>query len=81
MAAGQCYTVDSYRRAITRACKQAGVAPWAPNRLRHARATEIRRSYGLEAAQVVLGHSSANVTQVYAERDLARAIDVARETG
>lgn len=32
---GDCYTIASYRRAIVRACKRAGVEPWAPNRLRH----------------------------------------------
>jgi integrase len=54
---------------------------WAPNQLRHAAATEVRRQFGLEAAQVILGHSQANVTQVFAERDLARGIEVAREIG
>jgi site-specific recombinase XerC len=54
---------------------------WAPKQLRHAAATEIRRQFGLEAAQVILGHSQANVTQVYAERDIARGIEVAREIG
>jgi integrase len=54
---------------------------WAPNQLRHSAATEVRRQFGLEAAQVILGHSQANVTQVYAERDLARGIEVARAIG
>jgi integrase len=54
---------------------------WSPNQLRHSAATEIRRRFGLEAAQVVLGHSSMEVTQVYAERDLRRAYEVAREIG
>lgn len=54
---------------------------WAPNQLRHAAATEIRRSFGLEAAQIVLGHSKADVTQVYAERDAAKGIEVARRIG
>jgi integrase len=54
---------------------------WSPNQLRHLAATEIRARYGLEAAQTVLGHSRADVTQVYAERDLARAHDVMREIG
>jgi site-specific recombinase XerC len=49
--------------------------------LRHTVATKIRRKYGLEAAQVVLGHSMANVTQIYAERDLAKAAAVIREVG
>jgi integrase len=54
---------------------------WHPNQLRHTAATEIRAKYGLEAAQVILGHSRADVTQVYAERDLAKAHDVMREIG
>ena len=45
------------------------LAYWAPNRLRHTRATEVRKQFGLEAAQVILGHAKADVTQVYAERD------------
>ena len=54
---------------------------WSPNQLRHTAATVIRREFGLEAAQVVLGHSQANVTQVYAERDLAKGLEVARQIG
>ena len=45
---------------------------WHANQLRHSKATEVRRQFGLEAAQVILGHAKADVTQVYAERD-ARA--------
>jgi integrase len=54
---------------------------WSPNQLRHSAATELRRRFGLEAAQVVLGHSSADVTQIYAERDMAKAAAVIREVG
>ncbi len=95
--AGERYTTDSYRRAIDRGCDKAFPAPddstpeqarqwklehrWAPNRLRHTAATELRKRFGLEAAQVVLGHSAADVTQIYAERDLAKAAAVIREVG
>jgi len=75
------YDRDSYRRAIHRACDQAKVERWSPNRLRHSAGTEIRRRYGLEAAQVVLGHAKADVTQVYAERDIELARRVIREVG
>jgi site-specific recombinase XerC len=54
---------------------------WFPNQLRHSAATEFRRQFGLEAAQVLLGHSKADVTQVYAERDFAKAAAVARQIG
>ena len=36
-------------------------------------ATEVRKTFGLEAAQVVAGHANADITQVYAERDLDKA--------
>lgn len=79
--AGDRYRTDSYRRAIARACKAAKIPTWAPNRLRHAAATEIRRKFGLEASQVVLGHTNADVTQIYAERDQNLALKVMKELG
>ncbi len=54
---------------------------WHPNQLRHSAATEIRKLFGLEAAQVALGHSRADVTQMYAERDCKLAAEVARRIG
>lgn len=54
---------------------------WSPNQLRHPAATEIRRKHGLEGAQVVLGHSQANFTHVYAERDIAKGLEIARLMG
>ncbi len=54
---------------------------WSPNQLRHSAATEIRNAFGIEAAQVVLGHASLSVTEIYAERDLALAASIARKLG
>jgi len=110
------YTVDSYRRAIERACDQAFPPPpplakgdgetrvqwqarltpaqkaelraWRkahrfhPYQLRHTAATLIRREFGLEAAQLALGHASATITDaVYAERDAGKVIEVMRRVG
>jgi len=44
-------------------------------------ATAVRKQFGLEAAQVALGHSNAKVTQIYAERNLAKAAEIARQVG
>lgn len=79
--AGSRYKVASYRLAIRRGCQKAGVDSWTPNQLRHTAATLIRKQFGLEAAQVVCGHQNADVTQVYAERDLNLAKQVARAVG
>ena len=92
---GDAYTVASYRRAIQRACELVFPVPdgedaeawrkahtWHPNQLRHTAATEIRKSFGLEAAQLVLGHSSALVTDaVYAERDESKVAEVLKKVG
>ena len=44
-------------------------------------ATEVRKAHGLEAAQVLLGHARADVTQIYSERNLALALKVAAAMG
>lgn len=54
---------------------------WHPNQLRHTYATELRKRYGLEATQVLLGHARADVTQIYAKRDLAAAVKIAAKVG
>jgi integrase len=75
------YTVTAYDRAVGRACEKAGVPHWHPNQLRHSHGTAVRRRYGLEAAQVTLGHERADVTQVYAEKNRELATKVALEMG
>ena len=80
------FDTDSYRRAIVYAIAKAGkmgveIVQWHPHQLRHLRATEVRKEFGLEAAQVTLGHTRADVTQIYAERNSELAIQVARKIG
>jgi integrase len=80
------YDVDSYRRAIEYGIQRARKASveiqdWHPAQLRHAKATELRKQHGLEAAQVVLGHARADVTQIYAEKNIALAKEIAKQFG
>jgi site-specific recombinase XerC len=63
------------------ACKAKAIPHWAPNQLRHAKATEIRREAGLDAARAVLGHRSPAVTEVYAEVDMSKAAAVMERLG
>ena len=72
------YTTASYRRAIHRACEKLRIEKWSPNRLRHTASTEIRRRFGIDAARAVDGHSAASTTEIYAELDFNKAIDVMR---
>jgi len=89
------YTSQSYGRAIAVACRKAYPAPaeltkeqlkkwhrdhrWRPNQLRHLAATEIRAESGLEDASNYLGHADAQITLVYAERDVKRLIQTAQK--
>lgn len=54
---------------------------WAPNQLRHAAGTQIRQRFDLDASRTVLGHKHQNTTEIYAERDLAKARAIMREVG
>ena len=54
---------------------------WHPHQLRHAKATEIRREAGLDAARAVLGHRTPAVTEVYAELDVAKAAAIMEKLG
>jgi integrase len=54
---------------------------WHPNQLRHTKGTELRREYGLDAARAVLGHRSPQITEVYAEIDVAKAAQAMERLG
>ncbi len=93
---GKHYTTTSYGHAIGKAAKKAyrpaGMsteefktwkAPqhWHPHQLRHNAATELRKEFGIEAARIVLGHRSAAITEVYAEKDEQQAIEAITSVG
>jgi integrase len=84
----RCYNPRSYHRALRyamRAASRAGALDaadyWHPHQLRHRHATEIRRTKGLEAARVLLGHRTLEQTLEYAEADGELASSIARELG
>jgi integrase len=78
---GERYTPDSYRQCIQKACRKAGVPAWHPHQLRHNAATKIRREHGIEVARILLGHSTAFTTEIYAEVDRAKAVRVMADIG
>jgi integrase len=90
------YSVASYRKAIQRAADLADawakagqviandervVPRWHPHQLRHTAATEIRRRFGIEAAQTILGHATLNMTELYAEKNAEAGQRIAAAIG
>lgn len=81
-----CFNRVSYHQAIHQAIRrgrQAGaqIPSWFPSQLRHARGTEVREKFGLDAAQATLGQARVEVTQIYAMRNSRLATEVALQTG
>lgn len=75
---GTQYTALSYRRAIERAAKRAGVPHWHPYQLRHLAGTIVREAIDAEAAQAFLGHARLNMTEHYAKVSERKAIEAAK---
>lgn len=91
------FTTMGYRQFIKFACDHADriaharrpdvpaderlIPRWHPNRLRHNYATTVRRTADLEAARILLGHHSQEITLIYAEPDIDRANKVVAKIG
>jgi integrase len=75
------YTLLSYCDAVAKVCERRGLPHWHPHQLRHAFVTEVRGRYGLDAAQAMLGHSRADVTEIYAQLNEGQVTTLAREIG
>jgi len=85
------YEKRALGRAIDRAIKKLNeqraeddlppIPHWHPYRLRHARATEVRETYGVEVAQILLGHARISMTEHYAKQTEAKAQEVGKLIG
>jgi len=75
--------VQAKRRKHRQASRAAwrGEHCWHPHQLRHTSATRLRKEYGLEAAQVILGHKTLAVTEIYAEKNVEAARRIMAEVG
>ncbi len=54
---------------------------WVLAQLRHAKATALREQFGLDVAQVVLGHAKPTMTAHYSAAAIAHAVDAMRQAG
>ncbi|MFN7873687.1 MAG: tyrosine-type recombinase/integrase [Pirellula sp.] len=75
---GDCYTKDSYRRALQRAAKEAGVPQWTPYEIRHLVGTMVAEALQLENAKALLGHSDLATTQRYSQATVRQAVAAAQ---
>jgi len=85
-----CYDKDSYYKAVNRAIAACNkkiededekIPHWNPHRVRHTQGTIVRAAMGLEVASASLGHKSLKISEVYAERDMSKAVEAAKIMG
>jgi integrase len=86
---GDRYTTLTYGRAIANAIKRHNrkaketerIPHWHPHQLRHTRALELKREFGLDTARAILGHRSPCITEMYAGADLIKAQEAMAKLG
>lgn len=81
--ASERYSSHAVGKAVARAIRRLNVERanpevppiphWHPHQLRHSAATRLRKEAGFEIAKTVLGHTTTDMTELYAERDLDAA--------
>lgn len=72
---------QEFSETIKRACERANVKPFTPHGCRHTVATRLADEMGIEAAQRLLGHSEAAMTQHYSKGAEKQAIAAAKSLG
>ena len=78
---GDHYEPKVYGHCIADVCRKHEIPHWSPNQLRHNFATRWRGQFGIEAASVGLGHARVDTTEIYAERNLARLVELMERVG
>jgi integrase len=86
---GDRYDVARYGHFIADAVKRHNegkpaaqhIPHWHPHQLRHTRALELKREFGLDVARAVLGHKSPVISEHYATLDVAKAAEVMAKMG
>lgn len=78
---GSPWSVSGYQHAIADACTAAGAAHWSPGQLRHSFLQKIDRLAGIQAASIMVSHANISTTEIYVERNLHQAAEIAAKHG
>jgi len=79
ITAGKRYSASSFRNAVKRGCRRAGVVRFTPYDLRRSAATRVRSELGKEAAKLLLGHVSTDTTEIYLLDEVKETMKVAKQ--
>ena len=80
-APGLKYNSQSFYAAVQRVVKKLGLGKIFPNQLRHGTGARIRKEFGLEHASKVMGHSHISTTEIYADYDMTKTMEIMHKIG
>ena len=75
------YDSQSFYAAFQRVVKKLGLGKIFPNQLRHGTGARIRKEFGLEHASKVMGHSHISTTEIYADYDTTKTMEIMHKIG
>ena len=75
------YNSQSFYAAIQRVVKKLGLGKLFPNQLRHGAGARIRKEFGIEHASKVMGHAHISTTEIYADYDNAKTMEIMHKIG
>jgi integrase len=86
---GDRYTTRTYGATLHQAIERHNrkvpaerqIPHWHLHQLRHLRALELKREFGLDVARAVLGHKSPVIAEHYATLDIAAAAQAMAKLG
>lgn len=78
---GQKYNSSSLYHAVQVAAKKAGIKKITPTMVRHLTGTKVREKYGIENALKIMGHRNINTTEIYAEYNSNKSMEIMRDIG
>lgn len=75
------YDSKSFYAAVQKAIKKHGLGKLFPNQLRHGTGARIRKEFGIEHASKVMGHTHISTTEIYADYDMAKTMEIMHKIG
>jgi integrase len=72
---------EERRRLLDLAAQWRQKYCWNPHQLRHSAVQRAKQARGLDGARAYVGHSAVKTTQIYEQRDLDLACEIARAIG
>lgn len=75
------YDSKSFYAAVQKTLEKHGLGKLFPNQVRHGAGGRIRKEFGIEHASKVMGHTHISTTEIYADYDMAKTMEIMHKIG